>query len=107
MVSFEDWKKIELKTADVISAERVEGSEKLLKLRVSLGEEERQIVAGIGKKYSPEEMTGRQIIIVANLEHRKLMGLESEGMLVAASDNEGLPILIAPDEKTEPGSLLG
>jgi methionine--tRNA ligase beta chain len=107
MLSFDDWKKVELKVASVVSAERVEGSEKLLKLTVSLGDEERQILAGIGKAYLPEELVGRQIIVVANLEYRKLMGLESQGMLVAASDGEGKPVLIAPDKEVSPGSLLG
>ena len=107
MVSFEDWKKVELKVADVIAAERVEGSEKLLKLSVSLGDEERQIIAGIGKAYSPENIIGRKIIIVANLEPKILMGLESQGMLVAATDEEGNPALIIPDREVVPGSALG
>lgn len=107
MVSFEDWKKVELKVASVLAAERVEGSEKLLKLSVSIGDEERQIIAGIGKAYAPESLIGRQIVIVANLEPRALMGLESQGMLVAATDGEGKPALIVPDKEVAPGSALG
>ena len=107
MVSFEDWKKVELKVASVLAAERVEDSEKLLKLSVSIGDETRQIIAGIGKKYSPESLVGRQITIVANLEPRTLMGLESQGMLVAATDEDGAPALIIPDEEVSPGAVLG
>lgn len=107
MVSFEDWKKVELKVAGVLAAERVEGSEKLLKLSVSLGDEKRQIIAGIGKAYDPESLIGRKIIVVANLEPKTLMGLESQGMLVAATDEEGNPALIVPDREVVPGSALG
>ncbi len=101
-IAYDDFSKVALRVAKVIAAVRVEGSEKLLKLRVSLGEEERQIVAGIGKNYSPEEMVGRQIVIIANLAPRTLMGLESQGMLLAA---EG-PVLLRPDLEVEPGSEI-
>ena len=105
MISFDDFKKIELRIAQILSAERVEGSDKLLKLRVSLGAEERQIVAGIGKKYEPEALVGRQIVIVANLEPRTLMGLESEGMLLAADSPNG-PVLLRPDAEVPPGMSI-
>jgi methionine--tRNA ligase beta chain len=106
MINFEDWKKVELKVARIISAERVENSEKLLCLLVSLGDEERQIVAGIGKSYNPENLVNKQIVIVANLEPRTLMGLESQGMLVAAMDDEGKPIIITPENSVEEGTVL-
>jgi len=96
MISFDDFKKVELKVAQILEAERVEGSEKLLKLKVSLGSEERQILAGIGKKYAPEDIIGRKIVIVANLEPRSLMGFESQGMILAASGETG-PVLLSPD----------
>lgn len=96
MIPFDDFKKVELRVATVLAAERVEGSEKLLKLRVSLGEEDRQIIAGIGKRYAPDTLPGRQIVIVANLEPRMLMGLESQGMLLAADSPDG-PVLLRPD----------
>ncbi|MEK7099096.1 MAG: methionine--tRNA ligase subunit beta [Patescibacteria group bacterium] len=102
MISFDDFKKAELRVASVLSAERVEGSEKLLKLRVSLGGEERQIIAGIGKKYEPDALIGRQIVIVANLEPRWLCGLESQGMLLAADSPDG-PVLIQPDSEVVVG----
>lgn len=102
MISFEDFGKIELRTAKILAAERIEGSEKLLKLKVSLGDEERQIVAGIGKTYDPEKLLGREIVIVANIAPRILMGHESHGMLLAASDENG-PALLVPDREVPPG----
>ncbi len=106
MTTYEDFKKVELKTAIVQSAQRVEGSDKLLKLAVLVGGDERQIIAGIGKKYEPEMLVGKTIIIVVNLEPRSLMGLESQGMLLAASnDNEG-PILLTSMEDISSGSEI-
>ena len=89
-ITIDEFMKIQLKTAKVLTAERVPKSEKLLKLQVSLGEgtEPRQIVAGIGKKYEPEGLIGKTIIIVANLKPAKLMGIESQGMVLAAGDSE-------------------
>lgn len=105
MISSDDFKKVELRIATILSAERVEGSDKLLKLRVSLGAEERQIIAGIGTRYAPDTLVGRQIVIVANLEPRTIMGLESEGMLLAADSSEG-PILLGPDKDAASGALI-
>lgn len=104
MISYEDFSKIELKIAEIKEAERIEGSEKLIKLQVDLGDERRQLVAGIGKKYEPSELVGRQIVVVANLEPRKLMEQESQGMLLAAHDEDGGPILLMPDKKAPSGS---
>ena len=93
MVKFEQFKEIELKVAKILEAERVEGSEKLLKLKIDIGEENpRQLVAGIGKAYAPEDLMGKQVVIIANLDPRMMMGLESRGMLLAASDAEGKPV---------------
>lgn len=106
-ITIDEFMKIQLKTAKVISAERVPKSEKLLKLQVSLGEgaEQRQIVAGIGKKYEPEALIGKTIVIVANLKPAKLMGIESQGMVLAAGDSEvrGLVTLL---EDVEPGTKV-
>lgn len=103
MISFDEFKKVELRVARVLEADRVEGSDKLLKLKVSLGSEERQIVSGIGKIYEPADMVGKNIVIVANLEPRQLMGLESQGMILAASDDRG-PAVLIPDRETAPGT---
>jgi len=105
-ISFDKFRETDLRVAKVKSAERVAKSEKLLRLQLDDGREGRQIVAGIGKKYSPEEMVGKEIVIVANLEPRKLMGLESQGMLLAATDESGNPILVAPSEDVNPGTRL-
>ncbi|KKT24341.1 MAG: Methionyl-tRNA synthetase [Candidatus Magasanikbacteria bacterium GW2011_GWA2_43_9] len=102
MINYEQFQQTELRAATILATERIEGSGKLLRLRVSLGEEERQILAGIGKRYTPEELIGRQIIIVANLEPRMLMGLESQGMLLAADSPDG-PVLLTPDQAVPPG----
>ena len=104
-ITIEDFMKIQLKTAKVLSAERVPKSEKLLKLQVGLGAEQRQIVAGIGKKYEPESLIGKTIVIVANLKPAKLMGIESQGMVLAAGDSEvrGLATFL---EDVEPGTKV-
>ena len=105
LITIDDFMKIQFKTAKVLSAERVPKSEKLLKLQVSLGTEQRQIVAGIGKKYEPEALIGKTIVIVANLKPAKLMGIESQGMVLAAGDSEvrGLVTLL---EDVEPGTKV-
>ncbi len=107
MISFEDFSKIELKVAKVITAEKVEGSNKLLKLQVDLGElgGTRQILAGIGKVYTSEELIGKQIVIVANLEPRMLMGLESQGMVLVANSEAG-PIFLRPEKDALPGAKI-
>lgn len=97
-IGIADFQKIQLKVAKVLAAERVPKSEKLLKLQVDIGTEHRQIVAGIGKKYAPEELVGRTIVVVANLKPAKLMGIESQGMVLAAGDQEVLELLNMPHE---------
>jgi methionine--tRNA ligase beta chain len=104
-ITIDDFKKIELKVAKILEAERVEGSDKLVKLKIDLGLEQRQIVAGIGDVYTPEVLVGKQITVVANLEPRKLMGLESQGMLLAASDKMG-PVLIVPETEVDSGTVI-
>ena len=105
MITIDEFKKVELKVVKVLSAERADGSEKLLKLEVDLGIEKRQIIAGIGKAYEPENLVGKQIVVVANLEPRSLMGLESQGMVLAANAESG-PVLIVPEKEVNPGTEL-
>lgn len=93
--------KIKLKVAKVIEAEKVEGSEKLLKLKVSLGNEQRQIVAGLQKYYAPEELLNKKIVIVANLKPAKLKGIESQGMVLAAGDSDIVKALVVDDAVEE------
>ena len=90
----------------VLQAEPVTGSDKLLRLQVDLGEAEpRQVVAGIGKAYSPGDLVGRQVVIVANLEPRKVFGQLSSGMILAASDDAG-PAVLAPARPIPPGTKV-
>ena len=105
MISLEDFKKLDLRVAQILEAERVENSEKLIKLQIDLGGEKRQIIAGIGKFYSPEDLINKKIIIVANLEPKSLMGLESNGMLLAASNEDQISLLM-PDQDIPPGSIV-
>ncbi len=98
----EDFLKLDLRLAKVISAERIEGSERLLKLTVSLGDEERTLVAGIAQHYEPEELVGKKILMVANLKPRKIFGVESQGMILALSDGERLSLLV-PDRDIKEG----
>lgn len=105
MIGMEDFAKIELKVGRVVSAERVEKSDKLIKLRVNTGEE-RQIVAGIGRHYSPGDLVGREIIVVANLKPVRLMGAESSGMLLAATDEDGTCSIITPLRDVKEGSRV-
>lgn len=104
-ITFDEFKKVELRVVKVIEAERVEGSEKLLKLQVDLGMEKRQIIAGIGKFYDPESLIGKEIAIVVNLESRQLMGLESQGMVLCASDENTL-VFLTPEKEVSAGAEI-
>jgi methionyl-tRNA synthetase len=104
-ITIEEFQKIDIRVADVVECERVKNSEKLLKLKVKIGNEERQIVAGIGKHYSPEELVGKKVIVVANLKPAKLMGIESQGMLLAAVKDEKLTLITTLGE-IESGSQV-
>ena len=98
LITYDDFMKIQLRTAEVIEAEKVPKSEKLLKLKVKLENEERQVVAGIAKSYQPENLIGKKVVIVANLQPAKLMGLESKGMILAVETKDGsLEVLNVPD----------
>lgn len=99
MISIDYLDRIKLRVAKVLEAERVEGSEKLLKLQVSLGNEQRQIVAGLQKYYAPEELIGKKVVIVANLKPAKLKGIESQGMVLAAGDDIVKVITVDGDVK--------
>ncbi len=133
-VNFDDFKKVDLRVGTVLEASRVEGSEKLLKLIVDLGVDtatsaekplvptespstslpdaavgtgriKRQILSGIGKWYAPEALIGKQIVLVVNLEPRKMMGMESQGMILAASGPDGISVLF-PEKPVPPGAQI-
>jgi len=103
LVSFKEFQRLKLRVARIESAEKVAGADRLLKLQISLGEEKRQLVAGIAKHYQSEDLVGKQIVIVANLEPAKIRGVESQGMLLAASDGSGLALL-APEVEIADGA---
>ncbi len=92
-IEYDDFKKVHIKVGEIVHVESVEGSEKLLKLQVRFGEEERQILSGIAKFVSPEELIGKKVPFVTNLKPRKMMGLESNGMILAVSDAENFSLL--------------
>jgi methionyl-tRNA synthetase len=104
LISFEDFQKLDLRVGTIESAEAIAGAKKLLKLTVDIGEE-RTVVAGIAGHYLPQDLVGKQVVVVANLAPAKLMGVESQGMLLAAGDPSGLH-LIAPDSLAAPGSKV-
>jgi methionyl-tRNA synthetase len=106
VIDIEDFRKLDLRIADVIEAEAIKGSKKLLRLRVRLGEETRQVVAGILGSYAPEQLVGRRVVLLCNLKPAKLMGVESQGMVLAAEDDEGRSVLLQPDRDVPPGSKI-
>jgi methionine--tRNA ligase beta chain len=105
MISIDDFRKIELKIATVKSAELHPNADKLMVLQIDLGAEQRQICAGIRNHYTPEELVGKQVVVVANLETAKLRGLESQGMLLAVSD-EGRIIILTPEKSVLAGAKV-
>lgn len=106
-IGIEDFAKVDLRVGQVLSAERIKGADKLLKLSVDIGTEVRQIVAGIALAYAPETLPGRKVVIVANLAPRKLRGVESNGMIVAASVGDtGTPVLVSVPADTPNGARL-
>lgn len=104
-ITFDDFKKLDLRVAKVLAVEPVEKTDKLLRIQIDLGSEQRQIVAGIAQVYRPEELLGKLLVIVANLEPAVIRGVESNGMLLAASNDNDISVLTL-DKATEPGSKI-
>jgi methionyl-tRNA synthetase len=105
-ITMDEFKKVELRVAKILQCEAVPKSEKLLKLQVEIGAEQRQIVAGIAKHYKPEELVGKSVVVVFNLQPAKLMGQESKGMVLAASDDEGKLVMVSPAGEIKSGSVV-
>jgi methionine--tRNA ligase beta chain len=105
MITIDEFRKVELKIATIKSAEPHPNADRLMVLQVDLGSEQRQICAGIRNHYNPEDLVGKQVVIVANLETAKLRGLESQGMLLAASD-AGRVIILNPENPVQAGSKV-
>ncbi len=102
-ITIDDFAKVDLRVAKIINAEHVQGADKLLKLTLDIGTEQRTVFAGIKASYDPEQLKGRLTIMVANLAPRKMKFGISEGMVLAASDSEGGPYLLAVDDGAQPG----
>jgi len=107
-IEFDDFKKIDLRTGRIVAAERIEGKDKLYKLRVDIGEKEIQLVAGIAPYYRLDELANKQIIVVKNLKPAVIGGVKSEGMLLAAySDKDNVCCLISLADEIKPGTEVG
>jgi methionine--tRNA ligase beta chain len=107
IINIDDLKKIDLRIGKIVTCQKVEGSEKLLKLEVDFGSEigQRQIISGIAKSYEPEFLIGKQALFIVNLEPREIMGMQSNGMILCATlDN--LPIILEPEKEVLPGSQI-
>ena len=105
-ITIEDFAKVELRVGVIKSAERIQGADKLLKMMVNIGDEVRQVLAGIALAYAPEKLVGRKVVVVTNLAPRKMRGLESNGMLLAASAADGNPVLCTFAEDIAVGSKV-
>tara|TARA_Y100000034_G_scaffold136314_1_gene212140 strand:- start:3753 stop:4085 length:333 start_codon:yes stop_codon:yes gene_type:complete len=104
-IPFEDWQKLDLRVAKILEVEDIEGKDKLYKLKISLGDEERTLVAGLKQVYPADSLINKKIIVIANLEPAKLAGIESNGMLLAASDDNTLALL-TPEKDVKEGSKI-
>ncbi len=105
MISIDEFRKIEIKVATIKDAEPHPNADRLMVLKIDLGSEERQLVAGIKGHYAAEDLIGRQIVVVANLEPAKLRGIESQGMLLAATDDDKI-VLLNPEKPVSPGAKV-
>ncbi len=106
-IGYEDFAKVDLRVGKVVEAERVPNSRKLIRLVVDLGGEKRQVIAGLAKWYKPEDFLGKYVIVVANLKPKRMAGLVSEGMILAAPcSDESKPALLTVTEPVEPGSKV-
>ncbi|MCK9595757.1 methionine--tRNA ligase subunit beta [Candidatus Pacearchaeota archaeon] len=107
IINFSDWEKIDLRVGQIIEVEDIEGADKLYKLQIDIGEEIRTVCAGLKKYYSKEELKGKKIILFTNLTPRKMKGIESQGMILAAVNKEETEVvLISPESDIEVGSKI-
>ena len=106
MISFDDFTQLDIKTGTILEAEKMVKTEKLLVLKVDLGQEQRTIVSGIAHSYSPEEVVGKKVTVLTNLQPRVIRGVESQGMLLMAEDQDGRLIFISPEDENTPSGLI-
>ncbi len=105
MITFDDFSKLDIRIGTVTAAEKVQGADKLIRLEIDIGDETRQVVAGMAHTYTPQDFIGKQVPILVNLEPRKLRGIESQGMILAA-DVGGKPVMLITDRQVPPGSTV-
>jgi methionyl-tRNA synthetase len=105
-ITLEEFRRLDLRVAEIREARAVPGSKKLVELKVAAGSDERTIVAGILLDYPPADLVGKQVVIVANLKPTKLMGVESRGMLLAVNESDGRIVLVTPEKRAAPGSRV-
>jgi len=105
-ITYDEFIKIDIRTATILEAEKVPKTTKLLKLTIDTGLDIRTIVSGIAEYYEPKDIIGRQISIVANLEPRKIKGIESKGMILMAEDRDGKLVMVTPTDKVSNGSII-
>jgi len=105
LIDISYFEKLDIRVGKVVSAEKVTGSRKLLRLIVDIGNEERQLIAGVAEYYEPKDLIGKYVVVLANLKPKRIMGLESKGMILAADAN-GVPVLLTVDKEVPPGSRV-
>ncbi|OGW38499.1 MAG: methionine--tRNA ligase [Nitrospirae bacterium RBG_13_39_12] len=105
MITFDYFRKLDIRIGKVCSAEKVEGTDKLLKLEIDFGSEKRHLVAGIAEFFEPDHLIGKEVPVLLNLESRNIRGIESQGMVLAI-DVDGTPVLLCPEKNVPPGSII-
>ncbi len=105
MIKYEDWKKLEIRIGTIIEASKVENADKLIKLKVDFGSEQRQILTAMAEYFEPEHFMGKQLPFLVNLEPRMIRGEKSEGMILAG-DIDGKPVLLLPEEEVPNGTKI-
>ena len=105
-ISFEDFQKMDIRVGKIVAAEKVAKTKKLLKLTIDTGIDTRTVVSGIAEYYTPEEIIGRQVSILVNLEPKNLKGIESQGMILMAANADGALSFVSPDKEIKPGSEI-
>ncbi len=107
MISFEDFKKMDLRIARIVEVNDHPNADRLYVIKIRVDDTEKQIVAGIKQFYTPAELVGRDVVVVNNLEPAKLRGEDSNGMILAAKRSDGMPVILVPERDVEPGSQIG
>ena len=105
-ISYDEFARADMRIGTIVSADDLEESNKLLRLVVDIGSEKRQIIAGMKKHYGVEDLVGKQIVVIVNLEPRSLAGYESQGMLLAASGEENIPVILLPEKSIVDGAII-